>query len=527
MATGKNQSLAKMSPRQKMINLMYIVLTAMLALNVSNDVLNGFSQVEEGLKRSNRTITARNMQIMAQLQAFYNKDPKNGLPLLNSGNEVRNATDSLYYYIDSLKIMIVQAADGSKGNVDNIVNRDNLDAANVVMLSPDTRRGTALRLRINQFKNYMTRFLDDPDKRRNLESALSTEPFKVKDDISNKTWEESLFENMPTIAAISLLTKLQNDVRFAEGEVLNHLLALTNADLSELKVNWINAFVIPQSRVVMRGSKYKSQIVLAAIDSTQRPIVYVNGTRLNNREGIYEVGTSRSGTFDYSGHIEVIGRDGQVYKRDFKSSYTVIDPIATVSATMMNVFYAGIDNPVEISVPGIGGGTVSATMTNGSLVKSGDHWVAHPTQVGTECVVTVTAEVDGIRTNVGSTSFKVRKLPDPTPYIAYRDAEGNTARYKGSRPFPKGTLLGASGIHAAIDDGLLNIEFQVVSFETIVFDSMGNAIPEVSSGSNFSERQKNAFRRLQRGKRFIITRIKARGPDGITREISPMEVIVN
>ena len=88
MATGKNQSLAKMSPRQKMINLMYIVLTAMLALNVSNDVLNGFSQVEEGLKRSNRTITERNMQIMAQLQAFYNEDPQNGLPLINSGNDV-------------------------------------------------------------------------------------------------------------------------------------------------------------------------------------------------------------------------------------------------------------------------------------------------------------------------------------------------------------------------------------------------------------------------------------------------------
>ena len=95
MATGKNQSLAKMSPRQKMINLMYIVLTAMLALNVSNDVLNGFSQVEEGLKRSNRTITARNMQMMAQLQAFYNEDPERGPPLLNSGNEVRNVTDSL------------------------------------------------------------------------------------------------------------------------------------------------------------------------------------------------------------------------------------------------------------------------------------------------------------------------------------------------------------------------------------------------------------------------------------------------
>ena len=494
MATGKNQSLAKMSPRQKMINLMYIVLTAMLALNVSNDVLNGFSQVEEGLKRSNRTITARNMQIMAQLQAFYNKDPKNGLPLLNSGNEVRNATDSLYYYIDSLKVMIVKAADGPQGNVDNIQNRDNLDAANVVMLDPTTRRGTDLRMRINRFKNFMAKYLDDPDKLRNLEAALSTEPFKVKDDISNKTWEETLFENMPTVAAISLLSKLQNDVRYAEGEVLNHLLTLTNTDLSQLKVNWIDAFVIPQSRVVMRGSKYQSQIVLAAIDSTQRPTVYV---------------------------------DGVVYKRDFKSSYTVIDPIATVSATMMNVFYAGIDNPVSISVPGIGNGTVSASMTNGTLTKSGDGWIARPTQVGAECAISVSVDVDGVRTNVGTTTFKVRKLPDPTAYIAYHDAEGNVARYKGSRPFPKGTLLNTSGIHAAIDDGLLNIEFSVVSFETIVFDSMGNAIPEVSAGSSFSERQKNSFRRLQRGKRFYISRIRAKGPDGITRDLSPMEVIIN
>ena len=527
MATGKNQSLAKMSPRQKMINLMYIVLTAMLALNVSNDVLNGFSQVEEGLKRSNRTITARNMQIMAQLQAFYNKDPKNGLPLLNSGNEVRNATDSLYYYIDSLKVMIVKAADGPQGNVDNIQNRDNLDAANVVMLDPTTRRGTDLRMRINRFKNFMAKYLDDPDKLRNLEAALSTEPFKVKDDISNKTWEETLFENMPTVAAISLLSKLQNDVRYAEGEVLNHLLTLTNTDLSQLKVNWIDAFVIPQSRVVMRGSKYQSQIVLAATDSTQRPTVYVNGARLSNNKGLYEVTTSSSGTFDYSGYIEVVGRDGVVYKRDFKSSYTVIDPIATVSATMMNVFYAGIDNPVSISVPGIGNGTVSASMTNGTLTKSGDGWIARPTQVGAECAISVSVDVDGVRTNVGTTTFKVRKLPDPTAYIAYHDAEGNVARYKGSRPFPKGTLLNTSGIHAAIDDGLLNIEFSVVSFETIVFDSMGNAIPEVSAGSSFSERQKNSFRRLQRGKRFYISRIRAKGPDGITRDLSPMEVIIN
>ena len=92
---------------------------------------------------------------------------------------------------------------------------------------------------------------------------------------------------------------------------------------------------------------------------------------------------------------------------------------------------------------------------------------------------------------------------------------------------PKATLMDVGGLHAAIDDGLLDIEFQVVSFETIVFDSMGNAIPEVSAGSSFSERQRNSFRRLQRGKRFYISRIKAKGPDGITRDLSPMELIIN
>ncbi len=526
MATGKNQSLAKMSPRQKMINLMYIVLTAMLALNVSNDVLNGFSQVEEGLKRSNRTITARNMQIMAQLQAFYNEDPEHGLPLINSGNDVRNVTDSLYFYIDDLKLMIVKEADGPAGDVDHIKNRDNLDAATVVMLSPESKRGEDLRKRINNFKNYISKYVDDPEKLHNIEQALSTEPFKVNSaDISNKkTWEESMFENMPTVAAISLLSKLQNDVRYAEGEVLNHLLKLTNVeDLSELKVNWINAFVIPQSRVVMRGSKYQSQIVLAAIDSTQRPVVYINGARLSNNKGLYEVNTSQSGTFDYSGYIEVVGQDGQLIKRDFKSSYTVIDPVATVSATMMNVFYTGIDNPVSISVPGIGNGTVNATMTNGTLTRSGDGWIARPSQVGVNCDISVSVQIDGVNTNVGNFTFKARKLPDPTAYINL----GQDNRYKGGKPLAKGTLLGVSGLHAAIDDGLLDIEFTVVSFETLTFGSMGEAIPEVSQGSQFSERQKTSFRRMKRGTRFFITRIKATGPDGVTREISPMEVVVN
>jgi gliding motility-associated protein GldM len=170
---------------------------------------------------------------------------------------------------------------------------------------------------------------------------------------------------------------------------------------------------------------------------------------------------------------------------------------------------------------------ISATMTNGSLTRSGDHWTARPSGVGKDAVITVTANMDGHSTTVATTTFRVRKLPDPTPFIAYNDGKGNTDHYRGGRPFAKSLLLAAQGLEAAIDDGLLDTRFKVTSFETVFFDSMGNAIPEVSDGGNFSARQKQSFQRLQRGKRFYISRIKAVGPDGISRDLSPMEVIVN
>jgi gliding motility-associated protein GldM len=219
--------------------------------------------------------------------------------------------------------------------------------------------------------------------------------------------------------------------------------------------------------------------------------------------------------------------DGSVTKHPFESEYTVIEPMATVSATMMNVLYAGIDNPISISVPGVQSADVSATMTNGTLTRRGDGWVARPSKVGAEAVISVVATVDGRSQTISSTTFRTRKLPDPTPFIVYSDAQGNAERYRGGKPLSKASLLAAPGVEAAIDDELLNIRFNVVSFQTIFFDQMGNAIPENSDGSRFSERQKNQFRQLKRGKRFYITNVKASGPDGITRDISPLEVIVN
>lgn len=509
-----------------MINLMYIVLTAMLALNVSSDVLNGFTQVEEGLTRTNSNVEQRNAAILHTLEAFAEQNPDKGKPWYDKACEVRRITEGVYLQIDSIKQLIVREADGDDGDVSDIRNRDNLEAASVVMLSGSRPKGATLRMTIESYREYISSLMVDSVKRNNIQKALSTDPVLRQGTLGKQSWEESKFDNQPVVAAVTLLTKLQNDVKYAEGEALQTLLA--NVDAGDVRVNELNAFVIPQSRFVMRGGKYSANIVLAAVDTTQRPVVYVNGSRLGNDRGLYELSPGTTGTFDYKGYLEVPHGDGTVSRHPFQSSYTVIEPTATVSATMMNVLYAGIDNPISISVPGVAMNGVSATMTNGSLSRNGDHWVAHPSKVGEEAVVTVNADMDGRQMTVASTKFRVRKLPDPTPYIAYKDANGNTSHYKGGgRGLSKTFLLNAPGIEAAIDDDLLNIQFKVLSFETVFFDSMGNAIPEVSQGSQFSQRQKDSFRRLSRGKRFYISRVKAVGPDGITRDLAPIEVIVN
>ena len=507
-----------------MINLMYIVLTAMLALNVSSDVLDGFVQVEDGLARSNATVGRRNDALYQRLSDFADQNPEKGRPWLDKASQVRARAEGLYALIDSLKLAIVIESDGKDADVSAIRRRDDLEAASVVMLGASDAKGPMLRDNIASYRDFIVDLLADSVKSASIADALSTAPIRLPGTVNARPWEQAKFENQPVVAAVTHLTKLQNDIRFAEGEALGHLLSAVDA--GDVRVNEINAFVIPQSRMVMRGGKYSANIVLAAVDTTARPSIVVNGKPLANEHGLYEFATSQTGNFDYSGYLEVTHGDGSTTRHPFSSSYTVMEPSATVSATMMNVLYAGINNPLSISVPGVPLSAVSATMTNGSLTRNGDTWIARPSKVGENAVITVTATIDGRQQNVATSTFRVRRLPDPTAYISFTGQNGAKERYKGGKPFSKALLTQAPGVAAAIDDDMLNIDFEVLGFETVFFDQMGNAMPELSQGASFSAKQREQFKRLSRGKRFYISRIRAKGPDGVTRELSPVEVIV-
>jgi gliding motility-associated protein GldM len=166
-------------------------------------------------------------------------------------------------------------------------------------------------------------------------------------------------------------------------------------------------------------------------------------------------------------------------------------------------------------------------MTNGTLQSVGPgKYIARPSKIGQNATITVVSTNTGHPQQMGQYTFRVRKLPDPTPYISMKDEHGNPTRYKGGG-LSKSQLVAANTIGAAIDDGILDIAFRVQSFETVFFDNMGNAVPMASDGASFSARQKDTFRKLARNRRFYVSRVTVVGPDGLTRTLqNPMEVIV-
>jgi gliding motility-associated protein GldM len=509
-----------------MINLMYVVLMAMLALNVSSDVLNGFSIVEESLKRSTANATNENNTLYDDFDAQMKANPAKVREWFDKAQYVRRMSDSLYNFTETLKEAIVVKADGKKANINDVQNKEDLEAASYVMLAPGVGKGKALYDAINSYRERILGMIAEPVQRKAIQSNFSTSVPR-KNTLLGKNWQEYMFENMPVAAAVTLLTKLQSDIRQAEGNVL-HTLA-SNIDVKDIRVNQLNAYVIPNAQTIVQGGKFSAQIIMAAVDTTKRPTIYVGGRQINSAHGLYETVCGRTGDFTLAGYIEMLNGSGEKVRRNFTQKYTVVAPSATVSADLMNVLYAGYSNPMSVSIPGVPVNQIVASMSGGTLTPTGaGKYIARPSSIGKDALITVSANMNGHMQQMGQFTFHVRKLPDPIAYIEYKDDKGNVNRFKGERPISKATLMGTNGIGAAIDDGLLDIGFRVLGFETVFFDNMGNAVPEKAQGSSFTARQKDLFRKMGRGKRFYITSVSAIGPDGIERKLpQSLQVIVN
>ena len=221
---------------------MYVLLMAMLAMNVSSDVLNGFTMVDESLSRSTENAGMQNTTLYSSLEEMMAKNPEKVREWFERAESVKAKSDSLYLLADRLKQCIAVEADGKEADYNNLKNREDLEASTFVMLSSGNHEGEKLFNAINEYRDFMAELVTTPAQKEMIANCLSTE-VPQENNLLNKNWQEYHFESMPAIASITLLTKIQNDVRYVEGEVI-HMLS-KNIDMGDVRVNQIKALVIP------------------------------------------------------------------------------------------------------------------------------------------------------------------------------------------------------------------------------------------------------------------------------------------
>ncbi|MDR1591542.1 MAG: gliding motility protein GldM [Prevotellaceae bacterium] len=517
MAGAKN---CPETPRQKMIGMMYLVLTAMLALNVSADILRGFTMVNQSLDTTIETTGNRNQLIFDRLKELYDQNKEKVGPWLSKAEEVRKRSDELYNYIQNFKVEMIRIADGRSADPEGkiIESKDNTEAASNYGITHG--HGDELKTKIDEFRVFVESQFeandrDSKDKVEMYNKIFSTEPEEVSTDKAQSvSWVVRHFESMPLSAAVTLLTKYQVDVRSTETELLQYFTSQTDA--KDFRVNKIEAKVIPESKNVVQGGQYKAQIVLAAMDTTAKPkIVFSNGVELPRElEGLYVVNCHSVGEQHVSGVLYVTNPiTGEEDPYSFNEQYTVVPPSVTIANQDMNVVYMGYNNRISISVPGISSDKITASAPNATMEKTGSGLYICKPKSYEDVVISVTATVDGRTASMGATKFRVRTLPDPTAFLKFKDANGNFILYNPNTSKIRLTRANLDGavMVAEYADGLLQASFSVASFTMLLDDGRSGYTPSLSNGANLSESQRNSLKKLKSGTRVLFEQIKVVG----------------
>ena len=516
-----------------MIGMMYLVLTAMLALNVSKEVLNAFVLVDVGLVTTTENFAAKNESLYNTFAEQYQLNPTKVGDWKDKAEEVRKRCNELYDFIYECKADIL--AEKEKDAIDyehkaviwnEVKGKDNMDHPAEVMII--NKKGIELKGKIDDVREYMLSLIEDKEKYSStveaIQGILSTDMPEVELEHGAKhvatTWEYAYFDMLPLASVITLLSKMQADVRNAEAEMINYLLGQVVA--GDIGFNALRAVVISDRSLVFPGEEYKARVFLAAYDSTKAPEVILNdGTVLTveGGQGIYKASSNTLGIKSWGGTIK-LESDGQVIERPFNATFEVAQANATVSATAMNVFYRGLDNPVAISAGSVAESTVRAVINSPHSIKRirPGEYVVKPGVQGDKATVSVYAEIDGESKLMTRMDFRIKDLPTPTARI-----EGSTA---GQANLTIGQLSRLQIVEAEAEDFLFEVEFKVTTFKVVSTDASGITGSQESTNNEFTPAQLALFRGMKVGQRFSIEDIKAIGPDGKVRALNPINVKV-
>lgn len=286
----------------------------------------------------------------------------------------------------------------------------------------------------------------------------------------------------------------------------------------------LEALVLPPQGPIVTGVPTRGRLVLALRDSSLHPELQLGTTATTlDAAGTLSLPTSRAGRIQLAGQVLVTHPDGRREQLPWHTDYEVLAPQLSLSPTLTQVVYAGIDNPLELAAAGLSTESLVLTARSGGTLRplGEGRWSARPTLGAEELRLAIAQRLpDGRLRPLGERSLRIRPLPDPLPYLQL-----GTQRFRGGR-ISRSALLSSAQVQAALDDALLDVRYSVERFQLIAFDALGNALPEVSSGSRFSERQLQLIRETPRGRRLYISEIIARGPDGLDRRLPSLELIL-
>lgn len=523
------------TPRQKMINMMYIVLTAMLALNVAAEVLDAFRVVDASLTQTLEAVHLQNSQIYSAFEQAYAENPTKVAEWKEKSDAVKKRSSDMLQYVRTLKDELVNYSGCSihekgapfmedayyhtlsDGSIVKLNKADDLNGPSEFMIAQ--KRANELKQKINDYREFLISIVGENNEEliKTLNRELNTSDPKTSLRQGNelKTWEAEHFENKPLIAILTLLSKIQIDISNSEANVAKFL--YSEIDAGSFKFNRLGARVIANSNVVLLGEKYRAEVFLAAEDTTQQPEIIINNRPVEVKDGkaIYEANTERPGVFKWSGVIKFKNPAGIIKNYPFEQEYQVTAPSVTMSATKMNVFYKGLENPFEVSGSGIPVENLEVTMTNGNIERRGDAYIVKPKaldELGKRTTVSVYANINGEKRLIKQTNWRVKQVPDPVAQVAGKSG-GN---------IKKEVLAIQDGVLAVLEDFDFEFKYTVTEFTIETNGPGGFTNRYVSHSNRFTPEQKAALKRVNINSIVYIADIKAVGDDGSVRSLDPI-----
>ncbi len=526
-------------PRQQMINVMYLVLIALLAMNVSAEILNAFKIVDKGISNSNSSLTDKTNLTMESFEKAIEKN-KRGKPLLDAASKVRPITEEFTAYVDELyNYMIEQSGtDEETGdpNYGYLKKLDDQDTPTRILVLGENETeaydGKAFELeqKINECKDkYLAVFQEVIDKgglQADQKKTLSTLKEQLAEDLplsapappedsDKKDWATYNFYQVPILPVLTLMNQFKNNAHASEAMVVDKLFSMVGEKVEIY--DKLKAQVVPvNGTTLLQGEEFVADIFVAATSSQSKPSISVNGQSLPVKDGIatYKTKAAATGKKTITASVRVKDGFGDMKTLSEKLEYNVIarpDHVPVVSADKMNVFYIGVDNPISASITGVrsdktnvsisgGGGTVNS--------KGAGKYTVRVTSPGKASVNLSGKAKDGSPVN-GSMEFRVKYIPDPVPEVGGKQGgKMGTGEWKAQ-----------DGVIARLKDFEFDARFNVTGFEMTCAERNADLLTCVNSGAKFNSKCRNLVNRAKVGAIYYIDNIKAKGPDGKTRTL--------